>query len=203
MNKLRTFEEALEDNPLRPLVRDRMEILPLRRAAGPARMERALQVACGRGDSTVQLLRRFDIGELIAVDKGGELIAGAAARHGGAGADFRVMDIPGLDFPDAGFDGVFNLAELHNYAEWRAALAEMVRVLAPGGLLVMNELSIESFERGAGPYFRRRTVHPYDRMFTPAELRSALEGCGLEVLHFRTKNPLGLLPYLIIVARKR
>jgi len=47
------------------------------------------------------------------------------------------------------------------------------------------------------------TFHPYERMFSAMELRSALGDCGLEALHFQTKNPLGLLPYLIIVARKR
>jgi SAM-dependent methyltransferase len=178
MSRKKSFEEALEDNPLRPLVRDFMEILPLARAAEAGRIGTALQVACARGDSTEQLLRRFDIRELVAVDKSAEMIGLARQRHAG-------------------------LAELHNYAEWREGLAEMARVLKPGGLLVMNELSIESFERGAGPYFKRRTVHPYERMFCASELRTALGERGLEPRHFRWKNPLGFLPYLIIVARKR
>lgn len=202
MKRTKTFEEKLEDNPLRPLVRDRMEILPLARAAGAGRREKALQVACARGDSTAQLLRRFDLGELVAVDKSEDMVALARRRHPALAADFRVMDIPRLAFPDASFDAVFNLAELHNYADWREGLAEMARVLKAGGLLVMNELSIESFECGAGPYFKRRTVHPYDRMFSAGELRAALGANGLEILHFATKNPLGLLPYLLIVARR-
>jgi hypothetical protein len=66
----------------------------------------------------------------------------------------------------------------------------------------MNELSIESFTNGAGPYFKRRTVHPYERMFTVAELCAGLGDCGLKALYVQTRNPLRLLPYLIIVAQK-
>jgi ubiquinone/menaquinone biosynthesis C-methylase UbiE len=203
MNKTKTFEEALEDNPLRPLVRDRMEIMPLARAAAAGRIGSALQVACARGDSTAQLLARFDIGELIAVDKSEAMIALACTKHAGLAARFQVMDIPRLEFPDGRFDAVFNLAELHNYADWRQGLAEMARVLKPDGFLIMNELSVESFNQGMGPYFKRRTVHPYERMFSAEELRAALNDRGLEPLHFKAKNPLGLLPYLIVVAKKR
>ena len=203
MKQTKSFEEALEDNPLRPLVRDYMEVLPLARAAKAGRIGTALQVACARGDSTEQLLRRFDIAELIAVDKSPEMIDLACRRHPGLAASFRVMDIPLLDFPDARFDAVFNLAELHNYAQWPQGLSEMARVLKPGGLLIMNELTIESFTHGAGPYFKKRTVHPYDKMFTTSELRAALVGNGLEPVHFAVKKPLGFLGYLIIVARKQ
>jgi ubiquinone/menaquinone biosynthesis C-methylase UbiE len=203
MKEIKTFEEALEDNLLRPLVRDHMEIVPLARAAAAGRIGTALQVACARGDSTAQLLNRFDIGELIAVDKSEAMIALACTKHAGIAARFQVMDIPRLDFPDGRFDAVFNLAELHNYADWRQGAAEMARVLKPGSLLIMNELSIESFTQGMGPYFKRRTVHPYERMFSATELRAALNDRGLELLHFKTKNPLGLLPYLIVVAVKR
>lgn len=203
MKKTKTFEEALEDNPLRPLVRDRMEIMPLARAADAGRIATALQVACARGDSSAQLLTRFDIGEFIAVDKSEAMIALAGAKHAGIATRFQVMDIPRLGFPDGRFDAVFNLAELHNYGDWRQGLSEMARVLKPGGLLIMNELSIESFRQGMGPYFMRRTVHPYERMFSATELRAALGDCGLEARHFKVKNPLGLLPYLIVVAVKR
>lgn len=202
MERTKTYEEALEDNPLRPFVRDRMEILPLARAAKAGRIPKALQVACARGDSTAQLLGRFDIGELVAADKSEAMIELAKLRHPALATSFTVMDIPRLAFPDASFDAVFNLAELHNYADWRAGLAEMARVLKPGGLLVMDELSAESFERGLGPYFKKRTAHPYEEMFTAESLRSALEGLGFSLTCYRTKNPLGLLPYLIVAARK-
>lgn len=202
MKKNRTFEEALEANPLRPLVRDRMEILPLARAAGAKSFESALQVACANGDSTRQLLRRFKCSELVAVDKNEALIREASRRHAGLAAGFMVMDIPKLEFSDKRFDVVFNLAELHNYAGWREGLAEMARVLKPGGMLLMDELSIESFTYGAGPWFMRRTVHPYESMFTAGELRAALADSGLEPGYFKTRNPLGMLPYLVIAAQK-
>lgn len=223
MKKQLSFEEALEDNLLRPFVRDRMEIIPLAKAVGKHRFEKALQVACARGDSTIQLLHRFDIHSLTAVDKNRDSVSLAIARQAVnrsakavpapvgsvveesasmSTVNFLVRDIPELGFPDDSFEGVFNLAELHNYAEWRIGLSEMARVLAPGGLLIMNELTIESFSRGAGPYFRKRTVHPYDRMFKVEELREAIQDNHLKLLHFESKNPLGLLPYLIIVAQK-
>lgn len=198
-----SFEEALEANPLRPLVRYWMEIRPLWKSAGLGHLPGALQVACLCGDSTMQLKRRFDIGRLVAVDKSEELVALAEEKHGASGVEFGVRDIPALGFPDASFDAVFNLAELHNYADWRGGLAEMVRVLRPGGYLVMNDLVRESFERGMGPYYKKKTVHPYDRMMTLAEFRGELDGQGLEVLRFGTRNPFGFIRYLVLVARKK
>jgi SAM-dependent methyltransferase len=199
----KSFEEALEDNPLRPFVRDFMEILPLRRLVEAGRMPVALQVACLRGDSSAQLLRRFDIGRLVAVDKDHKQVELAKQLHPDSSIDFRVKDIPDLGFGDGSFDAVFNLAELHNYVDWRRGLAEMARVLKPGGILVMNDLVAESFSLGLGPYFRKRTVHPYEVMMREVELKEELGRCGLETLRFERKNPLGLLRYVVLVARKK
>jgi ubiquinone/menaquinone biosynthesis C-methylase UbiE len=202
MKRKKSFEEALEDNPLRPLVRYCFEIRPLWKAARLGHVPEALHVACLRGDSTMQLMRRFDIGRMVAVDKSEALVTQAKEKHRDPAVEFGVMDIPALGFTDGRFDAVFNLAELHNYADWRRGLAEMARVLKPGGTLVMNDLCAESFERGMGPYYKKRTAHPYEAMLTEAELREELPRAGLKTIVFESRAPFGFIRYLVVVARK-
>lgn len=54
-------------------------------------------------------------------------------------ADLRVGDAQALDLPDAAFDTVVCTFSLCGIADERAALAEMTRVLRPGGLLLLAD----------------------------------------------------------------
>ncbi|HWV79392.1 MAG TPA: class I SAM-dependent methyltransferase, partial [Isoptericola sp.] len=53
--------------------------------------------------------------------------------------DLRVGDAQALDLPDASFDTVVCTFSLCGIADERAALAEMTRVLRPGGLLLLAD----------------------------------------------------------------
>ncbi|NIJ11870.1 ubiquinone/menaquinone biosynthesis C-methylase UbiE [Saccharomonospora amisosensis] len=57
----------------------------------------------------------------------------------GRAARLRVEDAQRLDFPDASFDTVVSTFALCGIPDERAAVAEMVRVLRPGGLLVLAD----------------------------------------------------------------
>lgn len=48
--------------------------------------------------------------------------------------DARVMDGQALDLPDASFDAAFSMFGIMLFPDWRKGLAEMARVVRPGGL---------------------------------------------------------------------
>jgi SAM-dependent methyltransferase len=50
-----------------------------------------------------------------------------------SGVEFVEGDVLALPFPDEEFDGVFSNGVLHHTTDWRRGVAELVRVLKPGG----------------------------------------------------------------------
>ena len=196
------FEAALENNRLRTWVRDRMEVKPMRDAAGTDHVGHALHIACGNGSATGLILRHFRADRMVAVDRDGDAVELARRDRPSDTIDYSVQDVRSLSFPDGTFDTVFDLADLHNFADWERGLAEISRVLKPGGLLMLEEITRDTFGRGAGRLFKALTEHPYDVMMSIDDLREYLVRHGFEILQFRTKNPVGLFRYYILIARK-
>lgn len=100
---------------------------------------RVLDVCCGAGRHMAAFRQRGM--NVIGVDLSAALLAAARDRHGG-----RLVrgDMRRLPFP-TGFEWVFNLFTSFGYftddGENRAALAEMARVLRPGGTLVLDHMN--------------------------------------------------------------
>jgi ubiquinone/menaquinone biosynthesis C-methylase UbiE len=200
--KQNTFEFILENNPLRAWVRENLEVKPMRAATDVGSIAHALHIACGNGSATQMILKHFSPERTSAVDQNGEVIAAACRRYQSDTIDFSVQDVRSLSFGDNLFDVVFDLADLHNYPEWKQGVMELKRVLKPGGLLILEEISQETFSHAAGKLFKALTDHPYDAMLTMKGLQDHVLQNGFEILHFEEKNPLGLLKYFIVVARK-
>jgi ubiquinone/menaquinone biosynthesis C-methylase UbiE len=198
----KNFEYYLENNRLRALVREHMEIKPLRKATDVGEINHALQIACGIGSSTSQLMRYFSPKKLSAIERVPELVDIARKTHDANAYEFFAQDVFTMRFEDGLFDAVFNLADLHNYRDWEIGLVELRRVLKPGGLLIMEDLARESFSYAAGRIFKRLTDHPYDSMLTIKDFRECALQNGFELLRFEEHNPFGLLKYFIMVARK-
>jgi ubiquinone/menaquinone biosynthesis C-methylase UbiE len=197
---MKNFEYALENNRLRSIVREAMEVRRLRSATDVGAIGRALHIACGGGDPTRLILKHFDLRGLCGIDKDPEVVA--AARRAYPDFDFSVGEVRDLRFEDCRFDAAFDLADLHNYPDWERGLSELFRVLRPGGLLVLEEISRETFSRGAGRLFKALTEHPYDSMLTVPDFRSRVERIGFRIESFEEYNPLGLLRYFVMAARK-
>jgi SAM-dependent methyltransferase len=92
-----------------------------------------LEVGCGMGVDSVQLARcGFDV---IAVDltENALMVAKEFAAHRGVSVDFRLGNAEGLDFPDETFDVVYSFGVLHHTPDIERAVAELRRVLKPGG----------------------------------------------------------------------
>ena len=112
---------------------------------------RVLEVGCGTGDYLRIMAPLVAPGPAVGIDLSATLIASAQQRAaadetgvGGTRVSFRVGDAYDLPFPDASFDRVVATQVLLHLAEpWRA-VAEMRRVLTPGGLLWIGEWDWDS-----------------------------------------------------------
>ena len=84
-------------------------------------------------------------GGFVGVDQSAGMLDVARRRAARLGlaldpdTDLRVGDAQALDLPDASFDTVVCTFSLCGIADERAALAEMTRVLRPGGLLLLAD----------------------------------------------------------------
>ena len=108
---------------------------------------RLLDFGCGSGDISVGLARAVAPGEMHGVDPQEAQIELARARAVSSGADnaiFHVGDVTALPFPDDFFDVAHCHTVLMYVPDTRAALAEVKRVLKPGGLIACREMICES-----------------------------------------------------------
>lgn len=106
------------------------------RLAGDVSGRRVLDAGCGSGPLSAALQARgatvtgFDVSAAM-VD--------LAHRRLGEDADLHVADLGApLPFPDAAFDDAVASLVLHYLADWSGPLAELRRVLRPGGRLLVS-----------------------------------------------------------------
>ena len=96
-----------------------------------------LDVACGTGDMAVSLVERGCT--VTGVDISEEMLA--IARQKAPIVTFMIADAEHLPFPDASFDAVTCAFGVRNFVHLEQGLHEMLRVLKPGGRMVILELA--------------------------------------------------------------
>jgi SAM-dependent methyltransferase len=119
--------------------------------AGEVANRRILDAGCGSGPLFAELR---DGGAIVTgIDSSTKMLE-LARRRLGDGADLQVADLASpLPFADAEFDDVIASLVLHYLEDWGPALAELRRVLKPGGRLIVSvdhPFAIHGLQRQAG-----------------------------------------------------
>lgn len=119
----------------------------VRELADEARPLNVLDVACGTGDFTIEIARKVPHGStVVGVDISDGMIAVGLEKLAKLGIDatLKVADCEALPYEDNTFDRISVGFGVRNFEHLELGLSEMYRVLAPGGKLVILELSVPS-----------------------------------------------------------
>lgn len=119
----------------------------VRELADEARPLNVLDVACGTGDFTIEIARKVPQGStVVGVDISDGMIAVGLEKLAKLGIDatLKVADCEALPYEDNTFDRISVGFGVRNFEHLELGLSEMYRVLAPGGKLVILELSVPS-----------------------------------------------------------
>lgn len=115
---------------------------------GPAPGDRLLDLCGGTGDLSLALAGAGDPGVVICCDFAHGMLTRAAAKFQRRGVDSGclVLEADGLrlPFPDGTFHGVTVGFGVRNFVDLDSGLREILRVLRPGGKLVVLEFSVPS-----------------------------------------------------------
>ena len=145
--------------------------------------ERLLIVGVGTGADLPHLPDGL---EVLATDLTPAMLEKAKARaRPGLAVDFRVMDGMALELPDASFDAALLHMVLEVIPDPARCLAEVGRVLRPGGRVAVFDKFLPDGERPG--LLRRAALGLLDFVFTSTNRRMGdilvRSGAGLEVIH--------------------
>lgn len=113
-----------------------------------------LDVACGTGDMAVELAKQGCT--VTGVDISEEMLA--IAKRKAESGKWRVADAENLPFEDDTFDAVTCAFGVRNFVHLEQGLNEMLRVLKPGGTMVILELATPDSPL-IRPFYRLYTKH--------------------------------------------
>lgn len=176
---LNRVEFALMNNPVRAAIQRRFEAQKLLEMGGEMDGGLALEVGCGRGVGAELILEVFGAERVDAFDLDPKMVERARTRLERFGSRARVWvgDASAIDAPDATYDAVFDFGIVHHIPDWRAALAEIHRVLKPGGRFYAEEVLRRFILH---PATRATLKHPLEDRFDAPEFAGAARSLGLE-----------------------
>ena len=134
----------------------------------PGKSARMLDVACGQGGTTKRLAEVYGAQNVVAINLSGPQLAAAAKIA--PGCTFEKMDAAKLTFEDGAFDGVMCVEAAFHFDTRKDFLREALRVLRPGGRLVMTDILFASI--------LPPTVPKVNAIRTRSEYRGALAEQG-------------------------
>ena len=180
--KLNSVEKALMNNPVRAAVQRGYEARLMERLGGRLDGMRVLEIGCGRGVGTEIIFRRFGAREVHAFDLDPDMVEKARRRlraYPPARLRLFVGDAAAIEAEDASYDAVVDFGIIHHVPGWRRAVAEVSRVLRPGGLFLFEEVTRQALSRW---FYRTFLKHPPPwNWFDAGEFVAELERQKIEV----------------------
>ena len=175
----------------------------LHEISGLAPGRKMLEIGCGNGIGTHLIHETFNPAEFIATEYDERLVGIARKKNRDRNLSVEEGDAAALRFNNDEFDAVIGLSVIHHIPNWRDCVNELHRVIKPGGLLIIKELSIDTFETPFGMVSRWFVEHPYETMFRKDEFLDFTQQVGFDVLACEPHSMLFALTDFLLVARKR
>ena len=144
--------------------------------------DKILDVGCGTGEFERLILSEHPEQQMIGIDISENMLELARKKCSPyPKVTFLKAGAAALPFPDFSFDLVLSANALHYFDEPDASLAEMRRVLIPGGSVVIldwckNYLMCRCFD-----FFLKRIERGYHSCYTQHELDSLLRSAGFAI----------------------
>jgi len=144
-----------------------------------------LDVGCGTGTVIALLAKEFPEMKLTGLDLSPLMLEQAKAKHI-PNATFLEADSERLPFPDGAFACVTCMHTFHHFPHPEACMAEMCRVLAPGGTFLLCDGTMVPplrwiYNHLLLPHWPTGDFHVYDR----AEMTVLCRNAGLKDLEWR------------------
>jgi SAM-dependent methyltransferase len=159
----------------------------VRAALGASPGERILDVGCGPGFYCAELLDDVGSdGKVVGVDSSPQMLALAARRcEGHDNIEFHEADATSLPVENAGFDGAVCVQVLEYVSDVSAGLAELHRVLRPGGRVVVWDVDWATVSWHSADHARmERVLIAWDEHLAypslPRTLAPAMRSAGFE-----------------------
>lgn len=146
---------------------------------------RVLDVGCGEGRFCRVLAERG--AETVGVDPTVSLLERARERH--AGGEYVECGAESMPFSDGSFDMVVSYVSLCDIPDYRAGIAEMARVLTPGGrmLIALHNAFATTSPTGWIKEDGKKIVFPVDNY--SFEWGSKVSWRGIEIVNYH--RPMG------------
>jgi ubiquinone/menaquinone biosynthesis C-methylase UbiE len=152
-----------------------------------------LEIGTGKGRFLLKLARYAEAVTTVDIAPEEQQCARLNARYAGLEdkIQFVLQDAARLPWPDQTFDAVVTMNAMHHIPHFRQVLEEMLRVVKPGGKLLLSDLSPRGFHIMARAHRAEGKTHPHER-YQFRELQGLLrerglgtrlrKGCNQEVL---------------------
>jgi ubiquinone/menaquinone biosynthesis C-methylase UbiE len=190
--KLNRIERWFVNSPMRRamqalVVRWFRAVMPLSPGAD------ILEIGCGAGAGARMLVRQFSPRRIILTDIDFRMLALAQKRFSeGTPPPTRlcVGDAARLPFRSESAHAVFGFGFLHHVSAWRDGLAEIHRVLKPGGIYYFEEYYPSLYQNFIT---RRLAAHPEHDRFAGCELREEFAKVELNLRYTFELKRFGIL----------
>jgi ubiquinone/menaquinone biosynthesis C-methylase UbiE len=112
------------------------------------------------------------------------------ARRGAANVRFELADAECLPFPDGSFDAVTCGSAFHHFPSPERVLRQMVRVLRPGGIIAISDITTSEDSAQAARHNQIENLRDpsHTRSLPVSELVALGERCGLRDIRTQTSR---------------